>query len=192
MPVEGGTPVQVTAESTHSRIANWSPDGRSIVYVRNAVSPEQETAIVARDQNGRWGAPRTLLKGGAAGVWSPDGTEIATQMPMSGGKFAVAVVPARGGSPRVIGTPQDEANGGIGWAFSRDSRFVYYTLNKSSNQRAGVWRVPAAGGASQPVAWYDGSPGGLSRSTLRVRGDRIYLTVGDPQSDIWVTEIVGR
>jgi hypothetical protein len=39
------------------------------------------------------------------------------------------------------------------------------------------------------VAWYDGSPGGFTRSLLRVRGDRFYINIGDPQSDVWVTEI---
>jgi eukaryotic-like serine/threonine-protein kinase len=188
--VDGGTPVQVTAEKTHSRIVNWSPDGRSLVFVRNALSPEQETAIVSRDANGRWGAPRTLLKGGAAGVWSPDGTKVATQMQIDRGKFAVAVVPARGGTPRVLGRPQDRQE--LGWAFSSDSKFVYYIPNTSFGERVGIWRAPVDGGPSQPVAWYDGSPGGLSRSTVRVRGNRLYINIGDPQGDVWVTEIVGR
>ena len=190
MQVEGGTPVQVTAEKTHSRIVNWSPDGRSLVFVRNALSPEQETAIVSRDATGRWGAPRTLIKGGAAGVWSPDGTKVATQMQIDRGKFAVAVVPARGGTPRVLGRPQDRQE--LGWAFSSDSKFVYYIPKTSFGERVGIWRAPVDGGPSQPVAWYDGSPGGLSRSTLRVRGNRLYLNPGDPQGDVWVTEIVGR
>jgi Tol biopolymer transport system component len=192
MPVEGGTPVQVTSEKTHSRIGSWSPDGRSIVFVRHALSPDQETAIVTRGQSGNWGAPRTLLKGGSAGIWSPDGTKIATEMPIGGGKFAVAVVPAGGGSPRVVGTPQNQADGGVGWAFSRDSKFVYYFSHKSANGKSGVWRVPATGGTPQPVAWYDGVPGGFSRAVLRVRGDRLYINIGDPESDVWVTEIVGR
>ncbi len=187
MQVDGGTPVQVTAEKTHSRIVNWSPDGRSLVFVRNALSPEQETAIVSRDASGRWGAPRTVLKGGAAGVWSPDGTKVATQMQIDRGKFAVAVVPARGGTPRVLGRPQDRQE--LGWAFSSDSKFVYYIPNTSFGERVGIWRAPVDGGPSQPVAWYDGSPGGLSRSTVRVRGNRLYINIGDPQSDVWVTEI---
>ena len=103
---------------------------------------------MTRDQSGRWGTPRTLLKGGAAGIWSPDGTKIVTQMPISGGKFAVAVVPAGGGSPRVVGTPQDEADGGVGWAFSRDSKFVYYFPTSRPTGGAGIWRVPVEGGAS--------------------------------------------
>jgi Tol biopolymer transport system component len=189
MPAEGGTPVQVTTEKTHSRVGEWSPDGRSIVFVRNAISPDQETAIVSRDESGRWGAPRTLLKGGAAGSWSPDGTKIATQMRVGEGKFAVAVIPAKGGAPLVVGRPQDRGDAGIGWAFSRDNKFVYYLSKKFTDQRPGIWRVPVNGGASRPLAWYEGSPGGLARSLLRVQGDRFYLNPGDPQGDVWVTEI---
>jgi Tol biopolymer transport system component len=189
MPAEGGTPVQVTTEKTHSRVGEWSPDGRSIVFVRNAVSPDQETAIVSRDGSGRWSAPRTLLKVGAAGIWSHDGTKIATQMRVAEGKFAVVVIPANGGAPLVVGRPQDRAEGGIGWAFSRDNKFVYYLSKKSTDQRPGIWRVSVNGGASRPLAWYEGPPGGFARSLLRVRGDRFYINIGDPQSDVWVTEI---
>ncbi len=189
MPADGGTPIQVTTGKTHSRIGAWSPDGRSIVFVRNAVTPDQEASLVSRDASGRWGAPRTLLKGGDAGIWSPDGKKIAAEMRTPEGKFAVAVVPAGGGAPVVVGKPQDRAEGGIAWAFSSDSKFVYYLFNKDSNQRSGIWRVPATGGASQPVAWYDGASGGFSRSVLRIRGDRLYVNIGDPQGDVWMAEL---
>jgi Tol biopolymer transport system component len=189
LPAEGGNPTQVTMEKTHSRVANWSPDGRSIVFVRHAVSPDQETAIITRDQSGHWGAPRTLLKGGGGGIWSPDGTKIVTQLATGEGKFAVVVVPAAGGAPKILSKPQNRAEGGVGWAFSRDSKTVYYFIHESADQRSGVWRVPVTGGTSQPVAWYDGVPGGFTRSVLKVRGDRIYLNIGDPESDVWITEI---
>jgi Tol biopolymer transport system component len=189
MPVEGGTPAQVTEERTHSRIGNWSPDGRSIVYVRKAVSPDQETAVVSRDQSGHWGAPRTLLRRGSGGVWSPDGTRVVTQMLIGQGQFAVVVIPAQGGTPKVLTKPYDRADAGIGWAFSRDGKFVYYFSHGSAGERSGIWRVPSNGGPSQPVAWYDGPTGGFTRSVLRVKGDRLYLNIGDPESDIWMTEI---
>jgi Tol biopolymer transport system component len=189
MPAEGGVPVQVTTGTTHSRIGHWSPDGLSIAFVRNALSPDQETAVVSRDQSGRWGSPRTVLKGGAAAVWSPDGSKLVTQIAIGGGKFAVAVVPAAGGTPRVVGMPQDGPDGGCAWAFSPDGKFVYYLSNKSSTQRNGIWRVPVDSGPSTPVVWYDGPPGGFSRSVLRVSGDRFYVNIGDPESDVWVTEI---
>lgn len=144
---------------------------------------------MSRDSEGRWGKSRTLVKGGAAGVWSPDGSKVATEMRIGEGKFAVSVVAAGGGTPRVVGKPQDRAEAGIGWAFSRDGKYVYYISNKSTTEKSGIWRVPANGGLSQPVAWYDGVPGGFSRSVLRVRGDRMYLSIGDPESDVWVTEL---
>ena len=65
-------------------------------------------------------------------------------------------------------------------------------MNKTPGERSGIWRVPVDSGASMPVAWYDGVAGGFSRSVLRVSGDRFYLNLGDPESDVWVTEIVGR
>jgi len=189
MPGEGGTPVQVTSEKSHSRIANWSPDGRSIVFSRKAVSRDQETAVITQDGRGNWGVPRTLVKGGLAGMWSPDGRKIVTEIPTEDGKFAVAVIPAEGGTPKILGKPQAQPDAGVGWAFSGDSRFIYYLSRGSAGERSGILRVAVNGGASVPVAWYDGPPGGFSRSVLRVRTDRIYVSIGDPQSDVWVTEI---
>ena len=191
MPAEGGAARQVTLGNSHSRIANWSPDGRSLVYVKNALSPDQETAVVSRDADGRWGVPRTLLKGGMSGVWSPDGSRVVTQVRTEGGKFATAVVPSGGGAPRIVGAPQDRPESGITWGFSRDGRFVYYIANRSPTQRTGIWRVPAGGGAQKLIAWYEGSAGAFGRSVLRVWEDRFYFSIGDPQSDIWTTEIVG-
>jgi hypothetical protein len=69
---------------------------------------------------------------------------------------------------------------------------VYYLMNKTPGERSGIWRVPADSGASTPVAWYDGVAGGFSRSVLRVSGERFYMNIGDPESDVWVTDIVGR
>ncbi len=192
IPAEGGAPVQVTSGSSHSRIGHWSPDGRTIAFVRNALTPDQETALVTRDQSGKWGTPRTLVKGGAAAAFSPDGTRLVTQIPITGGKFAVAVVPAAGGPAKVVGKPQEGVEGGVAWGFSGDGKFVYYLMNKTPGERSGIWRVPADSGASTPVAWYDGVAGGFSRSVLRVSGERFYMNIGDPESDVWVTEIVGR
>jgi hypothetical protein len=101
----------------------------------------------------------------------------------------VAVISAAGGAPKIVSQPQGRADAGVGWAFSRDGKFVYYFSHETSTQRSGIWRVSSSGGPSQAVAWYDGPPGGFTRSVLRVKGDRLYLNIGDPESDIWMTEI---
>jgi serine/threonine-protein kinase len=192
IPAEGGTPVQVTSGGTHSRIANWSPDGRALAFVKEALSPNQGTGIVSRDSNGRWGSPRMLLKGGDAGLWAPDGRGVLTFMRADRGRFALVIAPTAGGAPRMLASPQasPEASG-LAWGFSPDGRFVYYVGQDPETQRTAIWHVPSGGGPRRPLVWFDNPSGSLGRSVLRVRGNRFYFSHGDPQSDIWMTEVTG-
>ncbi len=193
MPVEGGTPVQVTVGRSHSRAGNWSPDGRSLTFIKNALSPTEETDIVSRDSLGHWSSPRTLLKGGQLGVWSPDGRRVVTRMTASEGRQALAVVPVGGGAPTIVVPPQaPSAAPGYTATFSPDGRFVYYVTPNFENQKAGIWRVPVNGGASTLVVSFDKQSSGVNRAWLKLNGNRFYFTLGDPQSDIWMTEVSGR
>ena len=80
LPAEGGTPTQVTAESAQYRAAEWSPDGRTLAIEKAPLTPIQEIDLVTRDAAGRWGTPRTLVKGGTNAVWAPDGRSVLTKM----------------------------------------------------------------------------------------------------------------
>jgi eukaryotic-like serine/threonine-protein kinase len=191
MPVEGGTPVQVTTGSTHSRIANWSPDGRALTFTKDALSPAQGTGVVSRDGQGHWGSPRTLIKGGASGVWSPDGRGVLTAVQVDRDRTSLVIEPAAGGAPRMLIPPQERFfSAGLNWGFSADSRLVYYTAEEPETKRGGIWRVPATGGPRRLVVSFDGAAAsGLSRSTLRVGKSSFYFSIGDPQSDVWMTEL---
>jgi hypothetical protein len=192
MPVEGGTAVQVTAGSTHSRIANWSPDGRALSFVKNALSPTQETAIVRRDGNGHWGSPRTLVKGGAAGLWAQDGRGVLTVMRADGDRVALLIASPAGGAPRTVVPPHDRVeSAGYSWGFSPDGRFVYYLGRDRDKQKSGIWGVPSGGGARRLMVGFDDPASGLNRAALRVHGNRFYFTLGDPESDVWMTEVTG-
>ena len=192
MPVEGGTPVQVTVGSNHSRAGSWSPDGRSLTFIKNALSPAEETDIVSRDSLGHWNSPQTLLKGGQLGVWSPDGRRVVTRMRAGEGRQALAVVPVGSGAPTIVVPPQvPSAAPGYSATFSSDGRFVYYVARSFENQKAGIWRVPVNGGASTLVVSFDNQSSGVNRAWLKVHGNRFYFTLGDPQSDIWMTEVSG-
>ncbi len=192
MPSEGGTPVQVTTGNAHHRIAQWSPDGRSVAMVKDALTPAQETDIVSRDPKGNWGSPRTLLKGGDIAIWAPDGRRVLTLMKADGERLALVIVPIGGGAPQVVVPPQEPSRApGYGWAWSADGRFVYYIAKDRGDQKTGIWRVPATGGAPRLMAWYDKPSRSLERAWFRVHGNRFYFALGDPQSDIWMTEVTG-
>ncbi len=109
LPAEGGTPTQVTAGREHYRVPEWSPDGRTLAVWKAPNTPAQETDLVARDANGKWDVPWTLVKGGTIGVWTPDGSAVLTLTGGLGPTPALEIVPAAGGGRRVVVSVQDRA-----------------------------------------------------------------------------------
>jgi Tol biopolymer transport system component len=190
MGVEGGTPVQVTHDSAQNRIASWSPDGRALVFQRDAFAPSAASEIVTRDSGGNWGTPRILLKGGDIPVWSPDGRRVLTVV-KDGDRSTLMIVPRAGGAPSQVVLPQGASpTPGLIWAWSPDGRFLYYVGQNPADQKTGVWRVPVSGGTPRLTLWFDEPSPNLIRPWLKVNGNRFYLTRGDQQSDVWMTEVL--
>jgi TolB protein len=187
LPAEGGTPTQVTRDSAQNRGAVWSPDGQSLTYLKDAFMPSQASQIVSRDVAGRWGNPRILLRGGDLPVPAPTGSEVLT-MSKEG---RMVIVPLTVGAPsRIVQSRRVSAYpGGLIWAWSPDGRFVYYIGKDSVDQKTGIWRVPAAGGVPRLTVWFDEASSYMLRPWFKVRGNRIYFTRGDQQSDVWMTEV---
>jgi Tol biopolymer transport system component len=191
MGVEGGTSVQVTHDSAQNRIASWSPDGRALVFQRDAFAPSAASEIVSRDSGGNWGTPRILLKGGDVPVWAPDGRRVLTVV-KEGDRSTLVIVPREGGAPTRVVLPKGTSpTPGLIWAWSPDGRFIYYVGQDPAGKTSGVWRVPVAGGTPRLTLWFDEPSPSLIRPWFRVNGNRIYFTRGDPQSDVWMTEVSG-
>jgi eukaryotic-like serine/threonine-protein kinase len=187
IPAEGGTPVQVTHDSAQNRIAFWLPDGRSLLFQRDALMPSQSSEIVSRDAQGNWGKPRALFKGGDIPVPSPDGRRVLT-LSRDGN---LTIVPLDGGPPRRVPlAPGVAPVSGFIWAWSADGRFIYY-IGESFEGRIGLWRVPESGGTPRLTLRLNEPSGSVIRPWIRVRRNRIYFTRGDQQSDVWMTEILG-
>jgi Tol biopolymer transport system component len=191
MGAEGGMPIQVTHDSAQNRLAIWSPDGRSLAFQKNALSSSEETEVVSRDASGNWGTPRTLLRRGEIPAWAPDGRRVLTLM-RGGDREVLVIVPVAGGAPRPALSPgAPPPKPGTIWTWSADGRFIYYVGQDPADKRAGILRVPAAGGPARLTVWFDKPSGVLIRPWFKVQGSRIYFAQGDPQSDVWVTEVLG-
>ena len=198
MPAEGGAPAQLTSGREHHWAAQWSPDGRTLSFVKNPLTPARETDVVSRDGQGRWGPPRTLIPGGAMAPWAPDGRAVAA---IRGGfttPLTLAIIPVAGGEPRVLMTVRDPATelapvAPYLCAWSADGRAVYFVGRDPKEGGMGIWRVPAAGGPPRLAVRFD-NPALAPRPSgvIEAHSGRFYFTLVDLQSDVWMTEIVGR
>jgi Tol biopolymer transport system component len=195
LPAEGGTPTQVTTGSVQFRSPEWSPDGRMLAIVKAPFSPARETDIVTRDAAGRWGAPRTLVKGADEGKWAPDGRAVLTQRGGFGAPPSLEIVAVGGGEGRTVMSVRDPTTdvapvGCYACAWSADGRVVYVVGRDPRDQSVGIWSVPAAGGTPRLAVRFDDPSRPLHPFGFRVRGGRFYFTIGDEQSDVWMTEVV--
>jgi eukaryotic-like serine/threonine-protein kinase len=193
LPAEGGTPTQVTTGTVQYRTPEWSPDGRKLAIVKAPFTSARETDLVTRDAAGHWGAPRTLLKDGAEGIWAPEGRAVLTGSGGLGPLRALEIVAAGGGGGRVVMSVRDPATDvtPVLYAWSADGRAVYFVGRDPNDQSVGIWSVPAAGGTPRLTVRFDDPARPWHQFGFRVRDSRFYFTVGDRQSDIWTTEVAG-
>jgi len=189
MPAEGGTPVQVTDGRDDERSPEWSADGRRLLTLVNwGTRPVLHT--FTRDAEGNWSAaqPFPVVVGSdtlPAGLsqWSPDGRFIVCAC----GPGGLVLLPAEGGPGRRIASPYST----VGWLFpnwSADSRTIYHLL-EDEDRVVAVVAVPVFGGTPRVVVRFDDPTRPWHRFGFGVRGNRIYFTLGDAQSDIWVAEM---
>jgi len=188
---DGGTPTVLTQSDGFNWDQAWSPDGLAISFFSTRAGRGQ-TWLLSRDSvAGAWHEAR-LLVDSSQGVadWAPDGSG--------------ALVPGRIRDPHstwVFVSPQGRmvwrrdlaATYGItlfsGYArYSGDGRTIY-AAGEQRDGRRGVWAIPVGGGAPRLVVAFDdpalANPGGA----LSVGPDRLYLTVAEYESDIWVAKL---
>jgi len=188
-PVEGGAAAPVTDGSEDERSPEWSPDGRRLMLLANW-GTRPAIHIVTRTSDGHWSKPRAvpIVIGSdtiAAGIsdWSPDGRSLACGC----GEGGIVVAPIEGGSARRLPSPFSTA----GWAFpqwSADGRTVFY-VSEDSGRAVAIVGVPVDGGPARVVVRFDDPTRPWHRYGFRVRASRIFLTLGDRESDIWVADI---
>ena len=179
----------MTDGTEDERSPEWSPDGRALLLLDNW-GTKPAVHVVKRGADGRWSKPRAIpiVIGGetvASGLsdWSPDGRFIACGC----GEGGIVIAPVDGGPARRLSSSFSTA----GWAFpqwSADGRTVFY-VSEDSGHVVAIVGVPVAGGPDRAVVRFDDPTRPWHRYGFRVRAGRIFFTLGDRESDIWVADI---
>jgi Tol biopolymer transport system component len=136
LPVAGGAPRQLTDKPVQDWYPCWSPDGRSIAFVR--VTPSGSWDLIDQKANifvmpSEGGEPRQITSASdrvfnaSPVVWSPDGKLLAyfSRDKDDADTGMIKIIPANGGNPRVVTAVQHiYANKELAW--SPDSKRIAF------------------------------------------------------------------
>jgi Tol biopolymer transport system component/DNA-binding winged helix-turn-helix (wHTH) protein len=141
----GQPPVTLISSSSNEAQGTYSEDGRRIAFTSDRSGT---MAVWVAEADGS--APHQLTHaepnflGGSSPKWSPDGKRIALDAESADGPTHIRVTDAEGGATtRLTFGPEDQNLP----FWSRDGRWVYY----ASGHGQGIARVPARGGAPEPI-----------------------------------------
>jgi Tol biopolymer transport system component len=196
MDVKSGNvaPLMQVREGEYIGRHAWSPDGKSVFYLRQEPSAKKYSIVARALETGQ---EREVCTAQADSViqsfdvsptgqwivfWNYDGAVHAQ---------CLKVVPSSGGTPRELVRAEKGENipGFTPLVWSPDGSQVFFTKGPASDQdhTFGLWRVPAEGGAAQRV---DLAMEGLRDVRIHPDGKRIAFSAGQFLGgvEIWVME----
>ena len=145
----GEAPRRVAPSTAFDSSAEYSPDGRRIVFSSNRSGARE---LWVCDADGSNPIQITHFGGPPAGTprWSPNGREIAFDG-RPDGNADVFVVNAEGSNlRRLTETPGEDARP----AWSPDGKTIYFSSNRGGQQE--IWRMPAEGGQPTQITKHGG------------------------------------
>ena len=139
----GGPPVTLISSSSGEQQGTYSEDGRRIAF-----SSWRSGTIAVWVAEADGSGPRQLTHGPnrheASPKWSPDGKHIAFDSQSADGHWHIRVIDAEGGEATQLTFGSENQNIPF---WSRDGQWVYF----ASGNGQGIARVPARGGAPEPI-----------------------------------------
>ena len=192
VPAGGGTPVRLSASHGDNLAPLWSPDGLAVLFWSTRSGHGQEWLVTRDSVRGVWHEAEPFADVDVEsldGDWAPDGAGVLQDWDSG----SVLRVLSRGG--HVTWRRELTASTGLTVPphfapvlhYSRGGRTIY-AVAVHRDGRKGIWAIPVAGGAPHLVVAFD-DPGLVSSFFFGVGPDRLYLTVTQYESDIWVAKL---
>jgi Tol biopolymer transport system component/tRNA A-37 threonylcarbamoyl transferase component Bud32 len=187
LPLDGGALESVATSSLQEGIAQWSPDGRTIAF--SDLQLGGGVHLVHRGSDGRWSAARRLTAG-SFGTWSPNGRQLTFIESIAGG--SLRVIGADGGTAHLLfDGSRPGGRRALKSAWSDDGRSIYFKVaNQEGNTE--VWSVPAGGGEPHRITALGDERRRSDRFDFTVGGERMYFTLKELESDVWVIDVAPR
>jgi Tol biopolymer transport system component len=178
MSAEGTHERQITNDPAQESHPDWSPTNDGLVFFSDKTGRD-ELFVVTKD-NGTWGSPRQLTKGGGIFPrWSPDGRLVAY---ISNG---LRVISPHGGESTVL-VPASPAFSVAHVAWSNDSKTIYFKASEEPGPSLHLWSVPATGGPIKPLVRFEDVLRPSSRFEFSSDGEEFFFTISERESDLWV------
>ena len=184
LPLDGGPIERVTNTVAQEGIPKWSPDGSTLQFM--AVDGPPRIFRARRASNGAWETTVRLNEGYWV-QWSPDGRMLSYASIFRGS--ALRVVAIDSGAPRAL---YDDSQPGMPLAetsfWSEDGRTIYFKSHTATGA-ASIWSVPVEGGTPQHLIDLGDSRLRSDRYGFRIAQGRLYFTLYDRQSNVWVMDV---
>jgi Tol biopolymer transport system component len=183
MPAEGGPPVAVTSGPGTDFWPAWSPNGLAIAYESKRAGSVR-IRIVSRDSvGGTWRESGELPACEINDLnWAPDGSGVLCD---TNARVILYSLQGRELWHRDLKAP-GQLTGYSCTRMSPDGRTIF-TSGWHRDGRAGVWAIPVPSGPIRLVVAEDDPA--LEAICMSVGRDRLFVTVGEYESDIWVAKL---